>query len=75
MRSKAFNDDVQVPKRQKLSWNGINDPSACLGLNTLVDLIVIDTHQNYNFSPRMRGKNKNFEGLLWGPKLEPLRWA
>ena len=49
---------VRVPKRQKLSRNGRNDPYMCLGLNILMDYIVItDVYQNHNFSPRIRGKN------------------
>ena len=50
--------------------------STCLGSKIIVDLIVItNTHQNYNFSLRTRGKNQNFKGLLWEPKLEPWCWA
>ena len=60
---------VRVPKRQKLLRNGRNDPYMCLNLNIVKDTIVItDVHQNPYFSPRIRGKNYNFEGLLWGSK-------
>ena len=49
---------VRVPKRQKLSRNGRNDPYTHLNLNIVKDYIVItDVHQNPNFSPQIRGKN------------------
>ena len=49
---------VRVPKCQKLSRNGINDPYTRLNLNIVKDYIVImDVHQNPNFSPQIRGKN------------------
>ena len=49
---------VRVPKRQKLSRNGRNDPYTRLNLNIVKDYIVItDVHQNPNFSPRIREKN------------------
>ena len=49
---------VRVPKRQKLSRNGRNDPYTRLNLNIVKDYIVItDIHQNPNFSPRIKGKN------------------
>ena len=49
---------MRVPKRQKLSRKGRNDPYTRLNLNIVKDYIVItDVHQNPNFSPRIRGKN------------------
>ena len=49
---------VRVPKRQKLSRNGRNDPYTRLNLNIVKDYIVImDVHQNPNLSPQIRGKN------------------
>ena len=49
---------VRVPKRQKPSRNGRNDPYTRLNLNIVKDYIVItDVHQNPNFSPRIREKN------------------
>ena len=63
---------VRVPTRQKPSRNGRNDPYTPLNLNIVKDYIVItDVHQNPNFSPRIREKKLNFEGLLWGRKT----WA
>ena len=60
---------VRVPKRQKPSRNVRNDPYTHLNLNIVKDYIVItDVHQNPNFSPRIRERNYNFEGLLWGSK-------
>ena len=49
---------MRVPKRQKSSRNGRNDPYTRLNLTTVKDYIVItDLHQNPNFSPRIREKN------------------
>ena len=49
---------VRVPKCQKLSRNGRNDPYTRLNLNTVEDYIVITgVHQNPNFSPRVREEN------------------
>ena len=49
---------VRVPKRQKPSRNGRNDPYMRLNLNTVEDDIVITgVHQNPNFSHRVREKN------------------
>ena len=60
---------VRVPKRQKPSRNGRNSPCTRLNLNATKDYIVIAyVHQNPNFPPRIRKKNQNFEGLLWGSK-------
>ena len=49
---------VRVPKRQKPSRNGRNDPYTRLNLNIVKDYIVItDVHQNPNFPPRIREEN------------------
>ena len=49
---------VRVPKRQKPSRNGRNDPYTRLNLNIVKGYIVItDVHQNLNFPPRIREKN------------------
>ena len=52
---------VRVPKRQKPSRNGRNDPYTRLNLNTVEDYIVITgVHQNPNFSPRVREEKLEF---------------
>ena len=49
---------VRVPKRQKPSRNGRNDPYTRLNLDTVKDYIVITgVHQNPNFPSRIRKKN------------------
>ena len=52
---------VRVPKRQKPSRNGRNDPYTRLNLNTVEGYIVITgVHQNPNFSPRVREEKLEF---------------
>ena len=49
---------MRVPKRQKSSRNGRNDPYTRLNLNIIKDYIVItDVYQNPNFPPRIREEN------------------
>ena len=59
--SKCLMMIVRVPKRQKPSRNGRNDPYTRLNLNTVKDYIVITgVHQNPNFSPRVREEKLEF---------------
>ena len=70
--SKAFNDVVRVPKRQKLSWNGKNDPSICLGSKNPCGLSC-----NYGYTSKLyffsSDEKKKLE--FWGAIVGAKTWA